>query len=174
MLARFGKWIAGQATRSPSEVRGAQKLALIDQKINQTQVALRVAERTLAGLLYQEKAGLQQAEAMMLCLIAGHGVDRLAMQRAQTVVADTAGQIGVISRLLTQTKVRLATLKEAAIAGRALRLEHIGHCTAIDQALSCPGPEAADRLMAQLPRDRVPTKYCALLGGAAKLHFQLG
>lgn len=175
MLAILGKWISVPDQRSPAAVRGVQKLAVITQKITRTEAALQAAKRAVSGLVLRERAGLQLAEAMLIALIAGQGeVDRAALCGVQAEVALISAQIGTISALVAQATTRLSVLREAAIAARALRAEHIDHCWAVDQALSDTGPEAADRLLARLPQGGARTGCCTLFGGAAKLQLRIG
>jgi hypothetical protein len=174
MFAAVRRLVARTNHRTAAQVRGAQILGGIDQKILQSDAALHAAQAAMAGLMHQEKAGLQQAERVMLQhLAAPQMADDTQLQQAQANLARIAARIGVLAGLIAQTRTRRTLLKESAIAARGLRLEHIATCSVVAHLHTHSGPEAADRLMASLPLAHGAGRCFALSGAAANVQRQV-
>ncbi|MGL5009555.1 MAG: hypothetical protein ACRC6I_06700 [Paracoccaceae bacterium] len=149
LIATLRNWLMAANTRTEAQLRGLATLALIAQKTCQAKSALNQAQTALDRAMQAEATALTTCETAMLNLIAlqdradqarraGH--ETIARQTARALATadltlatlrdtarDRAAEVLVHQDNVRAAAYTLHTLREAAIAARALRPEHLDH-----------------------------------------------
>ncbi len=147
MFTTIRTLILGAQARAEGQVRGAFAIELIDEKIRQSQDALRVAKGGLVGLMQREQAELRHIEGLLIrvtdltaraesALAAGN--EALALEAAEaiavmeneltlrrTTAARLEARILRLRQSVETTHRRIIDLKQGAISARAVRQEHV-------------------------------------------------
>ncbi len=185
MFTTIRTLILGAQARAEGQVRSTYAIELIDEKIRQSQEALRIAKGGLVSLMQREQAELRHIEGLLIrmndlttraesALAAGN--EALAHEAAEAIAVmenelilrrETAARLETRILRLRQsvetTHRRIIDLKQGAISARAVRQEH-GIQRRINTTLAGQSPMAeAEELIAGVMGEDDPFEQSEIL-----------